>query len=83
MCLFCVVMFSQLCTVRGLLQKTTPMLLKLNEKAAAALRERDDYIYERDQAFEERQQVRRLLHLFSLVLARMVMAANHEDDHLN
>lgn len=50
--------FSQLCIVRGVLQKTAPMLLQLNERAAAALRERDEQISERDQAVEEREQVR-------------------------
>ena len=50
--------FSQLCTVKGLLQKTAPMLLKLNDKAAVALRERDEHISARDQAVEEREQVR-------------------------
>lgn len=49
---------SQLCTVRGLLQKTAPMLLKLNEKAATALRERDEHLSAREQAIEEREQVR-------------------------
>ncbi|XP_070684359.1 sperm-associated antigen 5 [Pempheris klunzingeri] len=48
---------KELCTVRGFLQKTAPMLLKLNEKAAAALRERDEHISERDQAVEEREQI--------------------------
>ncbi|XP_063324658.1 sperm-associated antigen 5-like isoform X1 [Pelmatolapia mariae] len=43
--------------VRSLLQKTAPMLLKLNEKAAAALRERDEHISARDQAVEEREQI--------------------------
>uniref|UniRef100_A0A671WN76 Uncharacterized LOC115592271 n=1 Tax=Sparus aurata TaxID=8175 RepID=A0A671WN76_SPAAU len=51
-----VVIFSQLCTVRGLLQKTVPILLKLNQKAAAALTERDEHITARDQAIEEREQ---------------------------
>lgn len=54
------VIFSQLCTVRGLLQKTVPILLKLNQKAAAALKERDEHITARDQAIEERKQVRYL-----------------------
>lgn len=48
--------------VRSLLHKTAPMLLKLNEKAAAALRERDEHISARDQAVEEREQVRHLLY---------------------
>lgn len=49
--------FSQLCTVRGLLQKTAPMLLQLNEKAAVALKERDECMSARDQAVEDREQV--------------------------
>nr|XP_019956861.1 PREDICTED: sperm-associated antigen 5 [Paralichthys olivaceus] len=50
-------LMKELCTVRGLLQKTAPMLLKLNDKAAAALRERDEYFSARDQAVEEKEQV--------------------------
>ncbi|XP_053182253.1 sperm-associated antigen 5-like [Scomber japonicus] len=50
-------LMKELCTVKSLLKKTTPILLKLNEKAADALRERDEYISERDQAVEERQQI--------------------------
>ncbi|XP_034543735.1 sperm-associated antigen 5 [Notolabrus celidotus] len=50
-------LMNELCTVRGLLQKAAPLLLKLNEKATAALRERDEYISERDQAVEEREQI--------------------------
>ncbi|XP_041640799.1 sperm-associated antigen 5 [Cheilinus undulatus] len=50
-------LMTELCTVRGLLQKAAPLLWKLNEKAAAALRERDEYISERDQAVEEREQI--------------------------
>lgn len=65
-----VCVFSQLCTVRGLLQKTMPILQKLKEKAADALRERDKYISERDRAVEGREQVRLLLHF---------AAANHDD----
>uniref|UniRef100_A0A3Q3MKZ5 Si:dkey-25o16.4 n=1 Tax=Labrus bergylta TaxID=56723 RepID=A0A3Q3MKZ5_9LABR len=42
---------------QGLLQRAAPLLLKLNEKAAAALRERDEHIAERDQAVEEREQI--------------------------
>lgn len=49
--------FPQLCTVRGLLQKTAPMLLQLNEKAAVALKERDECLSARDQAIEDREQV--------------------------
>ncbi|KAF1395350.1 hypothetical protein PFLUV_G00010610 [Perca fluviatilis] len=50
-------LMKELCTVRGLMQKTAPMLLKLNKKAAAALRERDEHISARDQAVEEREQI--------------------------
>ncbi|XP_038569125.1 sperm-associated antigen 5 [Micropterus salmoides] len=50
-------LMKELCTVRGLLQKTAPILLKLNEKAAAALKERDEHICARDQAVEEREQI--------------------------
>lgn len=50
--------FLQLCTVRGLLQQTVPKLLQLNEKAAFALRERDECMSARDQAVEDREQVR-------------------------
>ncbi|KAG7221829.1 hypothetical protein INR49_017005, partial [Caranx melampygus] len=50
-------LMRELCTVRGLLQKTAPMLLKLNEKAAAALRERDEHISAKNQAVEEREQI--------------------------
>ncbi|KAM3622981.1 uncharacterized protein V6R79_005591 [Siganus canaliculatus] len=50
-------LMKELCTVRGFLKKTAPMLLKLNEKAAAALKERDEHISARDQAFEERDQM--------------------------
>ncbi|XP_008303672.1 sperm-associated antigen 5 [Stegastes partitus] len=50
-------LMKELFTVRSLIQKTAPMLLKLNEKAAAALRERDEHISARDQAIEEREQI--------------------------
>ncbi|KAM7009700.1 sperm-associated antigen 5 [Tautogolabrus adspersus] len=50
-------LMKELCTVRGLLQRAAPLLLKLNEKAAAALRERDVHLSERDQAVEEREQI--------------------------
>ncbi|XP_076585034.1 sperm-associated antigen 5 [Chaetodon auriga] len=50
-------LMTELCTVRGLLQKTAPLLLQLNEKAAVALRERDEHISARDQAVEEREQI--------------------------
>lgn len=49
--------FSQLCTARGLLQKTVPMILQLNERADVALKERDECISARDQAVEDREQV--------------------------
>lgn len=49
--------FSQLCTVRGLLRRTVPMLLQLNEKAAVALKERDECMSARDRAVEDREQV--------------------------
>ncbi|KAA8594701.1 hypothetical protein FQN60_011836 [Etheostoma spectabile] len=51
-------LMNELCTVRGLMQKTAPMLLKLNEKAAAALRERDEHMSARDQAVEEGEQIK-------------------------
>lgn len=54
---FCLLL-SQLRAVRGLLQKTAPMLLSLNERAAAALRERDEHLAARDEAVEERDQVK-------------------------
>ncbi|XP_023151061.2 sperm-associated antigen 5 [Amphiprion ocellaris] len=50
-------LMKELSTVRSLLQKTAPMLLRLNEKAAAALRERNEHISARDQAIEEREQI--------------------------
>ncbi|XP_035039410.2 sperm-associated antigen 5 [Hippoglossus stenolepis] len=50
-------LMKELCTVRGFLQKTAPMLLKLNDKAAAALRERDEHFSARDQAVEEKEQI--------------------------
>ncbi|XP_010777711.1 sperm-associated antigen 5 [Notothenia coriiceps] len=52
-------LMQELSTVRGLLQKSTPMLLMLNEKAAAALTERDEHFSAREQAVEEQEQVRR------------------------
>ncbi|XP_061573810.1 sperm-associated antigen 5 [Cololabis saira] len=48
---------NELCTIRILVQKAAPILLKLNEKAAAALRDRDEHISARDQAIEEREQI--------------------------
>ncbi|KAM6941858.1 sperm-associated antigen 5 [Lycodopsis pacificus] len=50
-------LMKELCRVRALLQKASPMLLTLNEKAAAALRERDEHLAARDQAVEEREQI--------------------------
>ncbi|XP_034755324.1 sperm-associated antigen 5 isoform X2 [Etheostoma cragini] len=55
-------LMKELCAVRDLMQKTAPMLLKLNEKAAAALRERDEHMSARDQAVEEREQIKEELH---------------------
>lgn len=49
-------LMDELCTVRSLLQKTAPTLARLNQKAAAALRERDDHCSARERAVEERQQ---------------------------
>ncbi|CAL8330025.1 unnamed protein product [Merluccius merluccius] len=48
---------EELARVRALLKKTVPTLLKLNEKAADALSERDQHLLDRDQAVEERQQI--------------------------
>ncbi|KAM4585425.1 sperm-associated antigen 5 [Odontesthes bonariensis] len=50
-------LMNELCAVRGLLKRAAPMLLTLNEKAATALRERDEHISERDRAIEEREQI--------------------------
>uniref|UniRef100_A0A3Q2PVC1 Sperm associated antigen 5 n=1 Tax=Fundulus heteroclitus TaxID=8078 RepID=A0A3Q2PVC1_FUNHE len=50
-------LLTELCTVRGLLQKTAPMLVQLNQKAAAALRERDEHCSARERAEEEREQI--------------------------
>lgn len=56
--LLCKMSYSpQLKTARCLLQRTTPILVKLNEKAANAIGERDQHLSERDQAVEEREQV--------------------------
>lgn len=49
--------FPQLCTARSLLRSSIPVLLRLNEKAAAALKERDQCVLARDQAVEDREQV--------------------------
>ncbi|XP_064859903.1 sperm-associated antigen 5 isoform X2 [Oncorhynchus nerka] len=48
---------QELKTARRLLQRTTPILVKLNEKAANAIGERDQHLSERDQAVEEREQI--------------------------
>ncbi|KAK5899083.1 hypothetical protein CesoFtcFv8_008598 [Champsocephalus esox] len=50
-------LMQELSTVRGLVQKSAPMLLMLNEKAAAALMERDEHFSAREQAVEEREQI--------------------------
>ncbi|CAN9510300.1 unnamed protein product [Ophioblennius macclurei] len=50
-------LINELVTVKSLLQEAAPMLLKMNEKAAAALRERDEHMCSRDQAVEEREQL--------------------------
>uniref|UniRef100_A0A8C5EL92 Sperm-associated antigen 5 n=1 Tax=Gouania willdenowi TaxID=441366 RepID=A0A8C5EL92_GOUWI len=42
--------------LQSLVQRCVPILLKLNEKAADALRERDEHMSEKDQAIEEREQ---------------------------
>ncbi|XP_055779452.1 sperm-associated antigen 5 [Salvelinus fontinalis] len=48
---------QELKTARRLLQRTTPILVKLNEKAANAIGERDQHLSERDQAVEAREQI--------------------------
>ncbi|KAM4751507.1 sperm-associated antigen 5 [Anableps anableps] len=50
-------LMNELCTVRSLLQKTAPTLLLLNEKAAVALKERDEHRSARERAVEEREQI--------------------------
>ncbi|XP_057698481.1 sperm-associated antigen 5 [Corythoichthys intestinalis] len=45
---------KELSTVRNLVQRSAPLLAKLNEKAAAALRERDEHVLMRDQVVEEK-----------------------------
>ncbi|CAL8331681.1 unnamed protein product [Lota lota] len=52
---------EELARVRGLLKKTVPMLLKLNEKAGDALRDRNQHLLDRDQVLEERQQIQEAL----------------------
>ncbi|XP_038134523.1 sperm-associated antigen 5 [Cyprinodon tularosa] len=50
-------LMNELCTVRSLLKKTSPILVLLKDKAAAALRERDQHCSAREQAIEEREQM--------------------------
>lgn len=50
-------LMEELCTVRRCLQKTAPILLQLNERAAAASKERDEHKRARDQAVKEREQM--------------------------
>uniref|UniRef100_A0A667ZWQ4 Si:dkey-25o16.4 n=1 Tax=Myripristis murdjan TaxID=586833 RepID=A0A667ZWQ4_9TELE len=64
----CAIICSQLHTVWGLLQRTAPVLLKLNEKAAAALTERDQHASARDHAVEEREQIKEDLNEANLSL---------------
>ncbi|XP_029909614.1 sperm-associated antigen 5 isoform X2 [Myripristis murdjan] len=59
---------EELHTVWGLLQRTAPVLLKLNEKAAAALTERDQHASARDHAVEEREQIKEDLNEANLSL---------------
>lgn len=71
--------------MRGLLQKTAPMLLELNEKAATALRERDEHLSAREQAIEAREQVRCLafvgdafaLYCLCAWLIKLMMVTSH------
>ncbi|XP_077460938.1 sperm-associated antigen 5 [Stigmatopora argus] len=46
---------KELSTVRNLVQRSAPLLAKLNEKAAAALKERDEHISTRDRVLEENE----------------------------
>ncbi|XP_019718179.1 sperm-associated antigen 5 [Hippocampus comes] len=48
---------NELSLVRSLVLRTAPLLVRLNEKAAAALRERDEHMSARDQAQEEKEQL--------------------------
>ncbi|XP_033986368.1 sperm-associated antigen 5 [Trematomus bernacchii] len=61
-------LMQELSTVRGLLQKSVPMLLMLNEKAAAALIERDEHFSAREQAVEEREQIEDELNKANMIL---------------
>ncbi|XP_061129941.1 sperm-associated antigen 5 isoform X2 [Syngnathus typhle] len=47
----------EMSVVRSLVQRSAPMLVKLNEKAAAALTERDQHMSARERVQEEREQV--------------------------
>ncbi|XP_049576261.1 sperm-associated antigen 5 [Syngnathus scovelli] len=47
----------ELSVVRSLVQRSAPMLVKLNEKTAAALTERDQHMSARERVQEEREQV--------------------------
>ncbi|XP_078800003.1 sperm-associated antigen 5-like [Oryzias latipes] len=50
-------LMNELCTVQNLLQRTTPMLLRLKEAAADALTERDELVSARDAAKKEKEQM--------------------------
>lgn len=50
-------LMEELSTIRRCVQKTVPILLRLNEKAAVALKERDEHKCARDQAVKEREQM--------------------------
>ncbi|XP_061888924.1 sperm-associated antigen 5 isoform X2 [Entelurus aequoreus] len=50
-------LMKELHDVRNLVHRTAPILMKLNEKAADALRERDDYMSARDRALEDKEQL--------------------------
>ncbi|XP_061778920.1 sperm-associated antigen 5 [Nerophis lumbriciformis] len=50
-------LMKELHDVRNLMHRTAPILMKLNEKAADALRERDDYMSARDRALEDKEQL--------------------------
>ncbi|XP_077574199.1 sperm-associated antigen 5 [Stigmatopora nigra] len=46
---------KELSTARNMLQRSAPLLAKLNEKAAAALKERDEHISTRDRVLQENE----------------------------
>ncbi|XP_061737007.1 sperm-associated antigen 5 [Nerophis ophidion] len=50
-------LMKELHDVRNLVHRTAPVLMKLNQKAADALRERDDYMLARDRALEDKEQL--------------------------